>query len=60
MSEEGRKRVRWKTKILSGRVSVQMYERVLDIVHQEDFADVTDYLRYLVRRDFEARDIVIE
>jgi len=60
MSEEGRKRVRWPTKVLSGRVSEKMYETVLDIVHQGNYADVTDYLRDLVRRDFEKRGIVIE
>ena len=60
LSGDGRKRVRWATKVLSGRVSVKMYETVLDIVHQGNYADVTDYLRDLIRRDFEKRDITIE
>lgn len=60
LSREGSKRVRWRTKVLSGRVSEKMYETVLDIVHQGNYADVTDYLRDLIRRDFEARGIKIE
>ncbi len=55
-----RKRVRWPTKVLSGRVSEKMYETVLDIVHQGNYADVTDYLRDLIRRDFERRGITID
>jgi len=60
LSDEGNKRVRWETKVISGRVSKKMYETVLDIVHQGNYADVTDYLRDLIRRDFEKRDIKIE
>lgn len=60
MSREGSKRFRWPTKVISGRVSKKMYETVLDIVHQGNYADVTDYLRDLIRRDFEKRGIVIE
>ena len=58
--EKGGKRVRWETKILSGRVSVKMYETVLDIVHEGNYADVTDYLRDLIRRDFDKREIIVE
>ena len=54
------KRVRWPTKVLSGRVSEKMYETVLDIIHQGNYADVTDYLRDLIRRDFERRGITID
>ena len=54
------KRVRWETKVLSGRVSVPMYNAVLDIINKGNYADVTDYLRDLVRRDFEKRGITID
>jgi len=37
-----------------------MYNAVMDIVHKGNFVDVTDYLRDLIRKDFEARDIKIE
>ncbi len=60
MSREGSKRFRWPTKVISGRVSKKMYETVLDIVNQGNYADVTDYLRDLIRRDFEKRDITID
>jgi len=42
---EGAKRVRWPTKVLSGRVSVKMYDTVMKIVYTGHYADVTDYLR---------------
>ena len=60
LSRKGVKRVRWPTKVLSGRVSKQMYDAVLDIVHKGNFVDVTDYLRDLVRKDLEARGLSIE
>ena len=60
LSSAGSKRVRWVTKVLSGRVSVPMYDAVLDIVHKGNYADVTDYLRDLIRKDFEKRGIEIE
>jgi len=60
MEKKGGKRVRWKTKVISGRVSPQMYQAVLDIVNSGNYVDVTDYLRYLIRKDLEARGITIE
>ncbi len=60
MSDEGPKRVRWDTKVLSGRVSVQTYDAVLDIITKGNYADVTDYLRDVIRKDLEARGIKIE
>lgn len=60
MSKEGSKRVRWDTKVLSGRVSVPMYDAVLSIVNKGNYVDMTDYLRDLIRKDFEARGIKIE
>ena len=60
MGEEGSKRVRWDTKVLSGRVSVAMYDAVLSIVNKGNYVDMTDYLRDILRKDFEARGIKIE
>ncbi len=60
LSRYGSKRTRWITKVLSGRVSVPMYDAVLDIISKGKYADVTDYLRDLIRKDFEARGITID
>jgi len=60
MDEKGRKRIRWETKVISGRVSPQMYQAVLDIVNSGNYVDVTDYLRSLVRKDLDSRGIVLE
>ena len=57
--KKGAKRARWETKVISGRVSPQMYEAVLDIVHSGNYVDVTDYLRYLIRKDLDARGITL-
>ena len=58
--KKGAKRARWKTKVISGRISPQMYQAVLDIVNSGNYVDVTDYLRYLIRKDLEARGITLE
>jgi len=60
MDVEKGKRKRWETKVISGRVSPQMYQAVLDIVNTGSYVDVTDYLRYLIRKDLDARGIVLE
>ena len=60
MEKEGRKRVRWETKVISGRVSPQTYQAVLDIIDSGNYVDVTDYLRDLIRKDLDARGIVLE
>ena len=52
-----RKRQRWETKVLSGRISVPMMEAVLDVVHEGSYANVTDYLRDIVRKDLEVRGV---
>jgi len=57
--KKGAKRTRWETKVISGRVSPQMYEAVLEIVHSGNYVDVTDYLRYLIRKDLDARGITL-
>jgi len=60
MDEKGGKRIRWETKVISGRVSPQMYQAVLDIIESGNYVDVTDYLRYLIRRDIAMRGITLE
>jgi len=60
MGEKGGKRGRWETKVISGRVSPQMYQAVLDVVDSGSYVDVTDYLSDLVRKDLDARGIVLE
>ena len=60
MEKKGGKRVRWKTKVISGRISPQMYQAVLEIVESGSYVDVTDYLRYLIRKDFDARGVILE
>ncbi|MBA7631401.1 hypothetical protein ES703_38932 [subsurface metagenome] len=37
-----------------------MYKAVLEIVSSGKYVDVTDYLRYLIRKDFEARGITLD
>ena len=60
MVSEGAKRVRWPTKVLSGRVSVKMYDTVMKIVYTGHYADVTDYLRSLIRKDIEERGLSLD
>ena len=54
------KRVRWETKVISGRVSPQTYQAVLEIVNSGSYVDVTDYLRDLIRKDLDARGITLK
>ena len=60
MDKTGGKRVRCKTRVISGRVSPQMYQAVLDIIDSGKYVDVTDYLRSLVRKDLDERGITLE
>ena len=60
MSRKGEKRVRWETKVISGRVSKKMYDTVIDIVHTGHYVDVTDYLRTLIRKDIEERGLRVD
>lgn len=53
---KGRKRRR-ETKVLSGRVSPQIYDAVEKIIEAGKYVDVTDYLREIVRKDLESRGI---
>ena len=53
------KRQRWETKVLSGRVSVPMMDAVHEVVENGSYANVTDYLRDVVRRDLESRGVKV-
>lgn len=55
-----RRRQRWDTKVISGRISPSMYEAVIKVVESGSYVDVTDYLRDIVRKDLEARGIKLE
>ena len=57
---EGRRRERWDTKTLSGRISPAMYEAVIKVVESGAYVNVTDYLRDIVRKDLEARGLSLE
>jgi Arc/MetJ-type ribon-helix-helix transcriptional regulator len=59
MENKGGKRVRWKTVVISGRVSPKTYQAVLDVVDSGSYVDVTDYLRDLIRNDLDARGITL-
>ena len=52
-----RRRQRWETKVISGRISPSMYEAVIKVVESGSYVDVTDYLRDLIRKDLEARGL---
>ena len=60
MEKEKGKRVRWKTTVISGRISIQMKNAVVDIIESGKYVDITDYLRDLIRKDLEARGIKLE
>ena len=55
-----RRRQRWDTKVVSGRISPAMYEAVIKVVETGPYVNVTDYLRDLIRKDLEARGIGLE
>ena len=56
----GKRRQRWDTKVISGRISPVMYEAIIKIVESGSYVDVTDYLRDLIRKDLDARGISLE
>ena len=58
--EGKRRRERWDTKMISGRISPPMYEAVIKVVESGSYVNVTDYLRDIIRKDLEARGIVPE
>jgi len=55
-----KRRQRWDTRVLSGRVSPSIYQAVIKVVEAGNYVDVTDYLRDIVRRDLDARGISLE
>ena len=57
---EGRRRVRWETKVISGRISPQMMKAVMKIVESGQYVDVQDYLRSIIRKDLGERGILTE
>ena len=46
--------------MISGRISPPMYEAVIKVVESGSYVNVTDYLRDIIRKDLEARGIVLE
>ena len=58
--EGRRRRQRWDTKVISGRISPPMYDAVIKVVETGPYVNVTDYLRDLIRKDLEARGIGLE
>ena len=58
--EGRRRRERWDTKMISGRISPPMYDAVIKVVESGVYVNVTDYLRDIVRKDLEARGIELE
>ena len=55
----GKRRPR-NTKPISGRISPQMYEAVIEVVDSGLYVDVTDYLRDVIRKDLEERGVSFE
>jgi len=58
--DKGKRRQRWDTKMISGRISPPMYDAVIKVVESGSYVNVTDYLRDIVRKDLEARGIELE
>jgi len=58
--EGRRRRERWDTKMISGRISPPMYDAIIKVVESGIYVNVTDYLRDIVRKDLEARGIELE
>ena len=59
-TKKTKRRQRWDTRVISGRVSPSTYEAVIKVVEAGNYVDVTDYLRDIVRKDLEARGISLE
>lgn len=55
-----RRRQRWETKVISGRISPVMYEAIIKVIESGPYVDVTDYLRDVIRKDLEARGIDLD
>ena len=48
------------TRVVSGRVSPQMFAAVKKIVDSGNYVDMTDYLRDMIRRDLKERKVLIQ
>ena len=55
-----RKRRPRDTRVVSGRVSPQMFDAVKKIVDTGNYVDMTDYLRDMIRRDLKERNVLIQ
>ncbi len=55
-----RKRQPRDTRVVSGRVSPQMFDAVKKIVDTGNYVDMTDYLRDMIRRDLKERKVLIQ
>ena len=55
--DEPKKRERWETAVISGRIAPSMMEAVLDVIDTGAYANVTDYLRSIIRADLKAREV---
>ena len=53
--DEIKKRQRWETAVISGRISPSLMESVLDVIDTGAYANVTDYLRDIIRTDLKNR-----
>ena len=57
---ERKKRRPRDTRVISGRVSPQMFKAVKKIVDSGNYVDMTDYLRDMIRRDLKERKGLIQ
>ncbi len=54
--DEPKKRQRWETVVISGRITPAMMDSVFDVIDSGAYANVTDYLRVIIRADLKARE----
>ncbi len=54
--DEIKKRQRWETVVISGRITHAMMNSVLDVIDTGAYANVTDYLRDIIRADLKSRE----
>ena len=54
--DEPKKRQRWETAVISGRISHAMMNSVIDVIDTGAYANVTDYLRDIIRTDLKNRE----
>jgi len=57
---ETRKRRPRDTRVISGRVSPEMFDAVERIVETGNYVDVTDYIRDMIRKDLKEREIKLQ